>query len=161
MELDNEKYISDMLLICTYIIIPNVVREGDLTTVRWLSGKESACQYRRPRVSPWVGKIPWSRKQQPTSVSLPGNCHGQRSLAGCSPWSRKSAGHELATDSSNKLHMLLMIIKSVLFNSNKENESFSKNLQIMCTQTVLTLGGAVSWRKVYQALCSFQNKASS
>ena len=25
---------------------------------RWLNGKESACQYRRPRFDPWVGKIP-------------------------------------------------------------------------------------------------------
>ena len=151
-----------MLLICKYIIIPNVLRQGDLTTARWLSGKESACQCRRPRFNPWVGKISWSRKQQPASVFLPGNCRGQRSLAGYSPWSCKSVGHELATDSNNKLRMLLMIINhSVLFNSNKENESFSRNLQIMCTQTVLTLGGAVSWRKVYQALCSFQNKPSS
>ena len=35
---------------------------------------------------PWVGKIPWSRKWQPTPVFLPGKSHGQRSLVGCSPW---------------------------------------------------------------------------
>ena len=29
---------------------------------RWLSGKESACQSRRLRFDPWVGKIPWRRK---------------------------------------------------------------------------------------------------
>ena len=29
---------------------------------------------------PWVGKIPWRRKWQPPPVSLPGKCHGQRSL---------------------------------------------------------------------------------
>ena len=34
----------------------------------------------------WVGKIPWRRKWQPTSVFLPGKPHGQRSLAGYSPW---------------------------------------------------------------------------
>jgi len=28
-----------------------------------------------------VGKIPWSRKWQPTPVFLPGESHGQRSLA--------------------------------------------------------------------------------
>ena len=35
----------------------------------------------------------WSeyrRKWQPTPVFLPGDSHGQRSLAGCSPWGRKS-----------------------------------------------------------------------
>ena len=29
---------------------------------------------------------PWNRKWQPTPVFLPGNFHGQRSLAGYSPW---------------------------------------------------------------------------
>ena len=28
---------------------------------------------------PWVGKIPWKRAWQPTSVSLPGESHGQES----------------------------------------------------------------------------------
>jgi len=31
-------------------------------------------------------KIPWRRKWQPTPVFLPGKFHGQRSLAGYSPW---------------------------------------------------------------------------
>ena len=35
-----------------------------------------------PRFDPWVGKIPWRRKWQPTPVSLPGKSHGQRSLVG-------------------------------------------------------------------------------
>ena len=30
----------------------------------------------------WVGKIPWGRARQPTPVTLPGESHGQRSLAG-------------------------------------------------------------------------------
>ena len=29
----------------------------------------------------WVGKIPWRRAWQPTPVFLPGESHGQRSLA--------------------------------------------------------------------------------
>ena len=37
----------------------------------------------------WVGKIPWRRKWQPTPVYLPGESHGQRSLAGYSPWGHK------------------------------------------------------------------------
>ena len=35
---------------------------------------------------PWVGKIPWSRKLQPTPISLTGKLHGQGSLVGYSPW---------------------------------------------------------------------------
>ena len=40
----------------------------------------------RPGFDPWIRKIPWRRAGQPTPVSLPGESHGQRSLAGCSPW---------------------------------------------------------------------------
>ena len=39
--------------------------------------------------NPWVRKIPWRRAWQPTLVFLPGESHGQRSLAGYSPWSQK------------------------------------------------------------------------
>ena len=35
--------------------------------------------------NPWVGKIPWSKKWQPAPVFLPGESHGQRSLAGYRP----------------------------------------------------------------------------
>ena len=34
----------------------------------------------------WVGKVSRRRKWQPTPVFLPGTSHGQRSLAGYSPW---------------------------------------------------------------------------
>ena len=56
------------------------------------SGKEPACQSRRCkrcRFHPWVGKIPWRRKWQPIPVFLPGESHGQKNLAGYSPWGRK------------------------------------------------------------------------
>ena len=38
----------------------------------------------RPGFDPWVGKIPWRREELPTLVFLPGELHGQRSLAGYS-----------------------------------------------------------------------------
>ena len=59
--------------------------------------KESACQCRRCGFNSWVEKIPWKRKWQPTSVFLPGKSHGQRILAGYSPWGHKSDGHDLMT----------------------------------------------------------------
>ena len=52
-------------------------------------GKESACQCRRPRFNPWVGKIPWRTEWQPTPVLLPGELHGKRSLVDYSPWGYK------------------------------------------------------------------------
>ena len=62
------------------------------------SGKEPGCQCRRRGFNPWVGKIPWRRKRQPAPVFLPGNSHGQRSLAGHSPWGHKRLGHDLVTE---------------------------------------------------------------
>ena len=56
-------------------------------------GKESACQHRwlrRCGFDPWVGKIPWRRKWQPSLVSLPEKSHGHRSLVGYSPWIAKN-----------------------------------------------------------------------
>ena len=47
---------------------------------KWFSGKESTCQCRRHGFDPWVGKIPWRRKWQPTPVFLPGKFSGQKSL---------------------------------------------------------------------------------
>ena len=55
----------------------------------WLSGKESTCQCKRHRLHSWVRKNPWKRKWQLTPVFLPGDSHGQRSLAGYSPWDRR------------------------------------------------------------------------
>ena len=52
----------------------------------WLRWQINCLKYRRPRFDPWVGKIPWRRKWHPTLVFLPGEFHGQRSLAGYSPW---------------------------------------------------------------------------
>ena len=60
-------------------------KESDTTEQLSLSfdayGKESTCQCRRHRrwgFSPWVGKIPWSRKRQPTPVFLPRKSHDRR-----------------------------------------------------------------------------------
>ena len=55
-------------------------------------GKESVCSARDPGLYPWVGKIPWRRKLQPTPVSLSVKSHRQRSLVGCRPWGRKESG---------------------------------------------------------------------
>ena len=65
--------------------------------------KEFACnaedflQCRRPRFDPGVEKIVWRRKWQPTLVFLPEKSHGERSLAGYSPWVTR-VGHSLATE---------------------------------------------------------------
>ena len=73
----------------------------------WLSGKELTCRCRRHRFNLWVGKIPSSRKWQPTPVFLPGKLHGQRSLAGYSLWGLKES------DMTQRLTLLLLHLECV------------------------------------------------
>ena len=59
------------------------------------SGKEPTSQsrrYMRQGFDPWVGKIPWRRAWEPTSVFLPREPHGKRSLAGYMGWQRIGHG---------------------------------------------------------------------
>ena len=54
--------------------------------------KECDCLCRRCRrhwFDPWIEKIPWKRRWQPTLIFLPGESHGLRSLVGYSPWDCK------------------------------------------------------------------------
>ena len=81
-------------------------------------GKESTCQCRRCGFDCWVGKIPWRRKWLPTPVFLPAKSHGQRSLAGYSPWGCKILGHDWACAHSitigrciNKAEMNIWIVE--------------------------------------------------
>jgi len=47
----------------------------------------------RPRFDPCVGKISWRREWLPTSVFLPGEFHGERSLVGYCPQGHR-VGHD-------------------------------------------------------------------
>ena len=71
---------------------------------RWLSGKESAWQFRRCRLNPWFRKIPWRRKWQPTPVCLPGKSHGWRRLVGYSPWGHKESDMTAHTHTHTHTH---------------------------------------------------------
>ena len=71
----------------------------------WLRGESICPQCGRPRFNPWVGKIPWRRKSQPTPVFLPGRSHQQRSLIGYSPWGCKES------DTTERLHFLLRLVQ--------------------------------------------------
>ena len=55
---------------------------------------------------PGWGRSPEVRKWQPTPVFLSGKLHGQRSLAGYSPWGPKESGvteHTAATNYHSKI----------------------------------------------------------
>ena len=78
----------------------------------------TACQCRRCMrcgFSPWVRKIPWRRKWQPTPVSLPGKFHGQRSLVGYSPWGSKELDTTEHTHIFNFMGLFLFLSSLILF----------------------------------------------
>ena len=54
-----------------------------------LSGRKSTCQCRRHRFNPWVKKIPWRRKWQPTPVFCLGNPMGRGAC-----WATVHGGHK-------------------------------------------------------------------
>ena len=72
--------------------------------------KESACNVGDPGLNIFLGQedIPWRRKWQPTPVFLPGQSHGQRSLAGYSPWGHKE---------SDRIERLTLLLKGIVPNT--------------------------------------------
>ena len=64
------------------------------------SGEEATYQcrkHKRCRFDSWFRKIPLRMAQQPIPVFLPGESHGQRSLAGYSPQDHKKSDMTEAT----------------------------------------------------------------
>ena len=91
-----------------------VGRKASYRLPRWLSGKESTLQCRRHTFDPWVGKVPWRRKQQPTPVFLPGKSHGQRCPMGYSSGGHKTVRHNLATKQQEQLVTLVNLTNAVI-----------------------------------------------
>ena len=82
----------------------------------------------RPGFDPWVGKIPWRTEWQPTPVFLPGEFHGQRSLAGYSPWGCKESD-------TTWLHFIVYLIIFCRLNCFSKGEtSLGGHAEICTTQ---------------------------
>ena len=67
-------------------------------------------RHRRHEFDPWVGKIPWRKKWQPTPVFLPLKSHGQRCLVGSSP-----EGPTQLQTTAREWIRLVMNFKSLVF----------------------------------------------
>ena len=81
--------------VCTYCILEcifnvNLIYILDFpgsTVVKNLPASAGRCK--RHGFNPWVGKIFWRKKWQPTLVFLPGKFYGQRNLVGYSLWGHR------------------------------------------------------------------------
>ena len=67
-----------------------VTWDGKTTLVAQLV-KRLPTMWERPGFDPWVRKIPWRRKWQPTPILLPEKSYGQGTLVGYSPWGHKKS----------------------------------------------------------------------
>ena len=73
-------------------VSPSELRELVMDREAWRAAIHEVAKS-RTRLSNFTFTFPfmhWRRKWQPTPVFLPGESHGQRSLAGYSPWGCKS-----------------------------------------------------------------------
>ena len=107
---------------------------------RWLSGKESTCQHRRCRFNPWVQKIPWRRKWQPTLVFLLKNPMDRGE--GWSLWDLKEARHDLTTKQQRQGNHISKKLWHLLSLSGGRNKSSVQHLDInyshTCTQVIIS-----------------------
>ena len=77
-------YIAYQLLMYINTLISLSSRASPMAL--WKRNCLQCMRHRRHGFDPWVGKIPWRRKWQPTPAFLPEKPHGRRRLAGYSLW---------------------------------------------------------------------------
>ena len=75
---------------------------------------------------PGLGRFPWRREWQFTPVFLPGESHGQRSLAGYSPWGEKDLdtmkqfrSQRMITTSFKAVVFMVLILYSAIVKTRK------------------------------------------
>ena len=89
----------------------------------------------------WVGKIPWRRKWLPTPVVLPGKSHGQRSLAGHSPWGHQESdvSEQLNTLRCYSYRVSAFVIKYVHKKSKLQKMKSRNRIQVSSSQNSLRI----------------------
>ena len=94
----DRKYCFRYFMLLHHLIITKTYNTSIITLLGGSDSKSICLQWGRPVFDPWVGKILWRRKGQPTPVLLHGKSNGRRSLV-YSPWGRR-VGHDWATSLS-------------------------------------------------------------
>ena len=79
-----------LLIICSNILASMILLGASQVASVVKNTFPNAGDIRDEEFNFWVVKIPWRKAWQPTTVFLPGESHGQRSLASYNPWGPKS-----------------------------------------------------------------------
>ena len=100
---------------------------------------------RRCRFDPWVGKISWRRKWQPTPVFLPGKSYGQRSLAGYSPWGHKEF---VMTEATEHIVLWASLVAQLVKNLPAMQETWVQSLgwEDLLEKGTATHSSILAWR---------------
>ena len=91
---DNIRSLTSVFYVLTFYLI---LSKAFLFSLRDNWGFPGGSEIKNPpantgeRFCPWIRKIPWRRKWQPTPVFLPGKSHGQRRLVGYGSWGHKES----------------------------------------------------------------------
>ena len=103
----------------------------------WWLRRQTICPLcERCRFDSWVRRIPWRREWLPTPVFLPGEFHGQKSLAGYSSWGPK----EMDTTEGLK-------------QPNTARENLVSNLPFCSTFQIQAKGFYSSWQNILTFSC--------
>ena len=125
------------------------------------------CQCRTCGFNPWVQKILWRRKWQPTPVSLPRKSHGQRSLVGYSPWSHKRVGYDWATKWQTKTKILVSTTLWLLgyvytYNKITRIKFLASHISPWKTSTLIKLNNiAQSWGFVFSSFSNWSGQGAN
>ena len=95
-----------------------------------LVGKESTCNAGDAENAgsiPGSGRSPGGRAWQSIPVFLPRESHGQRSLAGCGPWSHKDLNTTEATE-----HACIQVCRPAIWTEPSGAKLFLVSLQTRC-----------------------------
>ena len=116
---------------------------------RWLSGKEFICQcgrHRRRGLDPWVRKIPWRRKWQPTPGFLPEKFH------------RGAWWTIVHVESNMTEHTLYMFHGSAFHDSQKKHSSwfgFAAPFSLAFRKKPMKSDTKRLWRRIWAAFSAF------
>ena len=137
---DIKKSMSQSIEISDIVGFKSLSLSLNLENSPWMAGfpggasdKETACQCRRckrHRCDPWVWKIPWSRKWQPTPVYLPGKI----------TWAEEPGGLQcMGRQNQMQLSTPLLDIDSVIMLPN--NLCYSKHLNMFDVMRIVRIHG--------------------